>query len=64
MCPEINGISNANCSAVENFTITEPPAMVSTITKTDENCSLSNGTITVNVTNGNTPMLLLMKSFY
>ena len=30
--------------------------MVSTITKTDENCSLSNGIITVNVTNGNTPI--------
>ena len=58
MCPGnyTCDISNANCSAVENFTITEPAAMVSTITKTDENCSLSNGIITVNVTNGNTPI--------
>ena len=40
MCPGNYAcdISNANCSIVENFTITEPAAMISTISKTDENC--------------------------
>ena len=46
--------SNAACNVVETFTITEPTAMVLTMSSTDATCGMPNGTASVTVT-GHTP---------
>ncbi|MDD3859887.1 MAG: SprB repeat-containing protein, partial [Bacteroidales bacterium] len=48
--------SNAACFTVENFSITDPPAMVLTMGHVDANCGLSNGEASV-VVSGHTPPL-------
>ncbi len=46
--------SNAACYTVENFSITDPPAMVLTMSSTNATCGMSNGTASV-VVSGHTP---------
>lgn len=45
------------CMAVDNFTITEPPAMVLDTSSTDAACGVSDGSATVNVTGGTSPYI-------
>ncbi len=46
--------ANAACFTVENFSITDPPAMVLTMGSIDANCGLANGQASV-VVSGHTP---------
>jgi len=47
--------SNPACFVVENFNITDPPSMVLTMSGTDANCGLANGSASVTVSGGTAP---------
>lgn len=48
--------TNAACLTVENFSITDPTGMTLSMSGTDANCGLNNGSATVSVSGGTMPM--------
>ena len=52
----VSDASNPLCFTVGNFTVTQPPAMVLTMSASNATCGLANGEASVSVTNGAAPL--------